>query len=416
MYRPLGMANYLADRGWDVTVVTADERFFDDVTDSSDPALVDQIDPRVVVERVRMPREWMIQNVRTMTKRHAAYPRAYSGYGWLRQKLIFPGRYEAWFRPALRRMRAVHKRKAASVVVATGNPWTAFRVAQAFGTRAHVPYVADFRDGWTLDQFNERALFDEGSRECAWERKLLAASALTTFVNAPMRDWYAEQYPDLAERMIVLENGVDADTLGDMPFRKPHADQPLRFGYVGTITRHLPHAATWVAWERAKDGLGVAGATAHLYGHLGFFAADRADVMSLLPHRPDARVTWEGAVSKTEVGGVYRGLDVLLMMIPSSRFVTAGKSYESMASGKPIVAIHEPDTAASEPLRDYPLWFPVSSVEPGAIAEAMTKAATAARSTTAAQHDDALKHAAKYDRRALLEPFERELRALIHDH
>ena len=41
-----------------------------------------------------------------------------------------------------------------------------------------------------------------------------------------------------------------------------------------------------------------------------------------------------------------------------------GKVYEYMATGKPIVSVHEPESSASATLSGYPLWFPVTAMDP----------------------------------------------------
>ena len=61
------------------------------------------------------------------------------------------------------------------------------------------------------------------------------------------------------------------------------------------------------------------------------------------------------------------------------RYVTSGKVFEYAASALPIVSVHDPGNAASDVLRDYPLWFPVADLEPESIAAAVEAAADAAR-------------------------------------
>ena len=48
------------------------------------------------------------------------------------------------------------------------------------------------------------------------------------------------------------------------------------------------------------------------------------------------------------------------------------------ASALPIVSVHDPRNAATDVLRDYPLWFGVEDLEPETIAGALERAAHAA--------------------------------------
>lgn len=413
VYRPLAMANFFVERGWRVTVVTADRGFFDDVTGSADPELETRIDPRVTVERVRVPRESMIRDIRRMSARHARYPRLYAASLRLRGRIRFPDKYSAWIPGVVHRLRKVHRHHRFDVVVATGNPWSAFRAAQRFARRASVPYVIDYRDSWTLDQYAAKPLFAEGSRQVAWERRVLDGAALITHVNQRMLDWHAERYPDAAPRMMVLQNGTDTEYVSDVRFRRPADDEGVRFGYVGTITRQLPHDVMWEAWARARRDPALADATLSMYGHLGFFPWDVDEIKRLLPLGVGTGVSWEGAVSKTVIGGVYDSLDVVVSMVPPSPFVTAGKTYEGLATGRIMVGVHSPDTAAAEPLSGYPSGLLPASLDADAVARSLVEAAVLARSRTEADFDACREYAARFDRRRLLKPFEEALLAVL---
>lgn len=413
VFRPLAMANHLVRAGWDVTVITIETDFFEHITRSADRSLESTVDPRVRVERVPMPMQHLETDIRRFGRLRGSFPKAHDAlWGWL-QGAGFPERYNVWIPGVVRRVLAVHRRQPVDVVLATGNPWSSFAAAWAVRRARGIPYVMDYRDSWTLDQFSGGDAFPEDHAARRWERRLVRSAARVVFVNRPMRDWHARRYPESAERMLVLENGSDPELLGEPVFRRPLDDSPLRFGYVGTVTTQLPHEQTWAGWELASADPLMAGATAHLYGHLGFFSRSQGQVRALLPSSPASRVTAEGPVPKKGIAATYEALDVLLMLIPSSPFVTGGKVYEYMATGKPIVAVHTPDTAASDPLRGYPLWFPVAALDAESVRDALLKAARAAREATPEDFAACLAHARRYTREALLQPFERELRSVV---
>lgn len=413
VYRALGIANYLAEHGWSVTVITVDEAYFDDVTGSTDPSLLDRVHPDVTVRRVRMPRGHLQSDIRKFGWWRANFPKPAAHVDGLVGK-IFPDKYTRWIPGVVREALRVHRRRRVDLILATGNPWSGFEAARQLHRLTRVPYVLDYRDSWTLSQFTESDAFPPGHPARAAEARAIAGAAAVVFVNDPMLHWHAERYPDAADRMLVLENGYDPDLFQTPPFRRPRPDEPLRFGSVGTITEVWPHTEAWKGWERARSAVEMKGAAFDLYGHLGFFPHAVPVIKDLLPS-PETGVVWRGPVRKTDLGRVYASMDVVVIAIPSSRYVTAGKVYEAMATGKPVVAIHTPETAASEPLRDYPLWFPVKELTISAAADAYVAAARAARDLTEADYTAALQHADRYRRAALLEPFEPRLRGLIHD-
>ncbi len=415
VYRPLAMANHLARHGWRVTVVTVDRGFFEHVTKSSDPALEKAVHPRVTVVRAPMHRQPLETDLSRYSYLRANFPVAYHKAFALTQSRLFPDKYNAWLPAVVKAALRVHRKNRVSVVLATGNPWSAFGAAWAFGRLTRVPYVMDYRDSWTLDQFSASEAFPPAHPAWDWERRLVDGARRVLFVNEPMKDWHAKRYPDVADRMRVVENGYDPDLIGEATFRVPDPDEPLQLGYVGTVTPQLPHEVTWAGWELARDRPELKDATVTMFGHLGFFERTVQQVKALLPLDDGSRVRLGGPVAKTDIAGAYASLDVLLMMIPSSPFVTGGKVYEYMATGRPIVAIHTPDTAATGPLTGYPLWFPVKELTADAVADAMSAAARAARTMTPAIFEQCLAHAERYQRETILTAMDADLRGVLSE-
>ncbi len=150
----------------------------------------------------------------------------------------------------------------------------------------------------------------------------------------------------------------------------------------------------------------------HVFGHLGFFPGSVGALRAKLPRDGEDGVHYEGPVPKAEVGTAYSGLDVLVLMLAGGRYVTSGKVYEYMAAARPIVSVHDPGSAASGLLQEYPLWFPVRELTGEEVARVLREAAAAARAADPALAAAARAHAAGYTRDGQLAGFERELRAL----
>ena len=98
--------------------------------------------------------------------------------------------------------------------------------------------------------------------------------------------------------------------------------------------------------------------------------------------------------------------------MPGAKFVTSGKVFEYMATGKPIVSVHETDIAAADVLNGYPLWFTGTRLDAENVAQSFIAAAKAARDLDRPTFDAALRHADRYTREATLTPWEHRLRAL----
>ncbi len=116
---------------------------------------------------------------------------------------------------------------------------------------------------------------------------------------------------------------------------------------------------------------------------------------------------------KTEVGNLYATWDVLLLVLGSGRYVTSGKVFEYLATGLPIVSVHDPGNAATDVLRGYPSWFPAASLAPADIAAALSAAMQAAQAHDEARFAAGRQFAEQYRRDRQLLPRIAELRAGI---
>ncbi|MFI0366730.1 glycosyltransferase [Actinomadura sp. 1N219] len=431
VYRPRATANRLTELGWDVTVFAAPLSFLHDAIGSVDDKLMETIDPRITLERPELNRFVWQTNVRDYSRFRGAFPQlAQSMYTW-GQKHVFPEHYASWARASVRRALRLHTRQKFDVVLATGNPFASFAAAWLFHKLTRTPYIIDYRDSWTLDQFSEEPRYEDGHPAWRWERRVLKSAANSLYVNEAQRSWHADRYPRAADRMMIVLNGWDTDTLPATaeppPFARAAAGEGApRFSFVGTITDQQPIEEMVEGFTRAREHFEMKSASLDLYGYFGFFrgadnalrkrfAADdgsEASAGSEGEHTFAPGVRYCGPVSKTELADVYQNSDVLVFLNGGGRYVTSGKIFEYMAAGRPIVSVHSPGSAAEELLRDYPLWFNPGGLDPADIADSMIAAAKAAAGLDAPQVAAARDYANRFERSVALEPLVRRLTEL----
>lgn len=405
VYRALATANAFAQRGWRVTVLTADRETFLDYT-GADTSLEELVDPRV--EIVRIPFEWPMLETDV---RRWGFVRAFAPNLWRRARVRLDtvGFPEVGYGPWKRRLETaavdIHRRVPVDLVVASANPNVDFAAADVLHRRFRVPYVMDYRDAWMLDVFDGDLLHPEGGRVARLEARLIASAREVWFVNASIRAWHQQRYPALADRMHVVANGFDPD-LAPLPRVETRApDRPLRFGYIGTVSGKVPLPAFVAGWRVARTrSPALAEARAEIWGYLGFYSTPSANLARLVNENADVGVTYEGPLAKVRVREVYEQFDALLLILGAGRHVTSGKVFEYMASALPIVSVHDPQNAASDVLRDYPMWCPVPDLEPESIARAIESAAELARSATPDQRTRCAEVAQRFRRDLQLAP------------
>jgi glycosyltransferase involved in cell wall biosynthesis len=406
VYRALATSAALADAA-DVTVLTAEREAFERYT-AVDEALEAYVDPRLRVRR--LPFVWP---AREPDRAHWPLGRRVAPRVWWRvrkqlDRVPFPEPgYGPWRSTLESAALAVHAERPVDLVVATANPYVDFVAARVLAREHGVPYVLDYRDAWMLDVFSGGLTHVRGGRVDRTERRLLAGAREVWFVNTPIRDWHAARHPDAASRMHVVANGVDAQFAPPPQLDPPRSGRPLRFGYLGTISRQVPVKELRSGWALARErSPELAAASAELVGHAGHYATTPTVVGEEGAGRAAGSdgVLVRGPVSKTAVAHVYAGLDVLLLVLGTGRYVTSGKVYEYMASALPIVSVHDPGNAASDVLRGYPLWFPAADLSPDSVAAALVEGAAAARSADRATREACARHAASFTREAQLRP------------
>ncbi|WP_433722225.1 glycosyltransferase [Actinoplanes sp. CA-051413] len=424
VYRARATANHFTRAGWDVTVFAAPLGFLYDVIGSTDEKLMDTVDPRITVERPELDTFRWEHELQNMSWFRGTMPTVSKKFFEWREAKQFPEQYVSWARSSVSRALKLHRREKFDAVLATGNPFSAFAAGWAIGKLAKIPYVIDYRDSWTLDLFKDEPAYPPRHPTWKWERRVIGKSAATVFVNNALRDWHAERYPQAADRMMVVPNGWDPDLL-ELPSAESvettAPQRPLKFGYLGTVTTHQPVEEMAEAFRIARTHPDLAEAELNIFGHLGFFRHSHSsflprlglDAAGRIDPATDAGLRLRGPVSKTEVSTVYADSDVLVFLAAGGRYVTSGKIFEYMATGRPIVSVHAPDIAAREVLEGYPLWFHADSLDPEKLAQSFIEAGQAAREAGPEVREAARRHAETFQRDTLLEPLETRMRAFV---
>jgi glycosyltransferase involved in cell wall biosynthesis len=415
VFRARATANYFAEQGWDVTVLKAPDRFFQEVTGSVDPELTGSVDPRVRIGEPEVDQFQWETDLRRYSWFRGNFPAAAKRRHAWKQRRVFPDKYLSWGLSSLREGLRRHRREPFDLILATGNPFAAFGSAWALSRLTRRPFVIDYRDAWTLNQFTDEDMFPPDHPAWKWERRITRAAAASVHVNDNLRAWHAAKYPEAADRMQVVLNGWDPDVLpaaDEAPARDE--DRPLAYSFIGTLTSVQPIGAMIEGFQLVHGGGRHSGSVLDIYGHMGFFSTGEARLRADLGlDESIPGVHYRGPVPKPRIGTAYAASDVLLFLTGGTRYVTTGKVFEYMATGKPIVSIHEKGCAAEELLRDYPLWFEPASLDPADVATAMAEAGDAARKADPGLSDQARRYAASFTRYKALEPFEHWARRLV---
>ncbi|MFV0253065.1 MAG: glycosyltransferase [Beutenbergiaceae bacterium] len=402
VYRALATANMFAQAGWRVTVVTADRETFTRNT-GIDPSLEQEIDPSVEV--VRVPFDWPAQNtdIGSYSRLKVLAPPVWRKVRSKLDQITFPEiTYGPWLRRISEAVADIHSRDPINLTIATANPNVVFAAAHRLYKQAGVPYVMDYRDAWLLNVFSGAQAYDDRSRPARLEAEYIADATEVWFVNEPIRAWHAERYPGSADRMHVVSNGWDPNLLSTQDGATVEKSEPgagLRFGYLGTVSGKVPLKQLVSAWNLAIDnGWIPEGSELHIGGYLGYYAIPNSRMLDIITRGQEHGVKYVGPVPKKSVGQFYADLDVLVLALGTGKYVTSGKVFEYIATGKPILSAHHVDNAASTVLEGHPSWVLPHSLATTPLAWAMADVALQVGQQTEQQRQRTQEFALQYRR------------------
>lgn len=283
----------------------------------------------------------------------------------------------AWARRIEPRVRALLAERPFDVVYATGPPFAHLLVAARVARQAGVPLVTDFRDGWSLDpsvaaSWGKRLLKGGLVR---WvyprlERNVLSASGAVVTNTPSLATALETRAASAGTTLAMVSNGFDeADFAGPPPVvRRDREPELLYCGRFEGIAGRSPEALLRAVRVVVDSGRRL---TFRVLGDDGAVLRRQVHALGL---RDVVRL--EGAVEHAKAVEEIRRADVLVLyQAAGTGIVTpvAGKTFEYLRSGRPLLAVVPPgdnSTVVSRYAQHYRL---AMESDPGSIARAMTE-------------------------------------------
>jgi glycosyltransferase involved in cell wall biosynthesis len=405
-------ANLFAEAGWDVTAVTIHnegwEREF-----GVDPSLSVGVHPRIRVVKLPLSREDLEPDIRTYSEFRARQPRKWLAELRRREVESFPEIVFGSWRVALEEgVLAVHAERPADLMLVSPAPNAGLAAAWRLWSEQGVPYAVDYRDAWSLNVLTGEEAFPVGSRAGEWEQCVIEHANAVWCVNEAIADFYRYRYPKVADRIQTVQNGFDALVVSRRT-RRPDRERGLTFGYVGTANFPADMLTPLVeGWRRSRATDPLLGRSRLVFrGHFGAgFARGATRHVAMISTGAIDGVSYDGPAAKSELADFYGQCDALVLILAGGRYVTAGKTYEYVASGLPIMSVHAEEHGAAEILADYPLWVPPPvPLDADTVAASFRATARLVVETTDDLRARAAEYGRFYERRAMLAPAVRAL-------
>ena len=147
--RPLKLAKYLPEFGWDVTVITLAQHSYH----ALDQSLADELPETVIVKHVgvRGPLHWAHARSRRRSDKDRQHRTAPAWARRLQQLARWPDDKFGFVRPAVRAASRLLTERPYDLIWTTSPPPSVHRVGLTIQRTHKLPWVADFRDPWLVN-------------------------------------------------------------------------------------------------------------------------------------------------------------------------------------------------------------------------------------------------------------------------
>ncbi|MCR4314921.1 MAG: glycosyltransferase [Planctomycetes bacterium] len=319
--RSLKFVKYLPGSGWAPVVVTVD----DDPIHRKDHKLLGELGPETEIVRVGARRfDRVIMQAAKLGLRNIATR--------LSKRWAFPDRARGWIKPAIRKGVEIARKRKVDILFATGSPWSSFLIVHEISQITGIPYVIDFRDPWTRNSVNK---YDRG--------KLLekAKSLEAKMIDGAFRvtTWGEVDYPKFlelgsdasADRIRPISNGYDESDFQSVPLKTFSKPTIVFSGSMYAFT--LPTYVLMAVRKLVDSHEGDLPFQMIFVGNAQPVVAETVSELSLEKH-----VSIIPPVSHEDAISYLLSADALLVIIQEAEnSTTAGKMYEYLRSGKPIL-------------------------------------------------------------------------------
>ncbi|MFQ5535036.1 MAG: glycosyltransferase family 4 protein [Sphingomonadales bacterium] len=361
-------AKYIQSRGHDVRVIAAlDTRF--------PPLLSPGISPDRIIYAPFSPPSLRRRNQESrkvgkgataisdqVARPQAGHPRSrlHRFLGETHDKLInLPDRHIWWRGNAIAAGRALMEHWRPDIIYASAPPHSGLLVAASLSREFPTPWIAEFRDLWVDHPYYDEPVWRRLIEKPLERRVLKSCAGFITVTES----WAEHLRIVTAKPVALVLNGFDPDDYPANPDAGPKTGAKLTILYAGALyqTKRDP--------RMLFDAMRRLGELSHSVNTI--FYVKEVELVSRLAREFSVEhcVEVRGMVPRGEVIEAQRHADILLLLRwddPREDGVIAGKLFEYIGAGRPILSVGSVRGEAADMIRDHGLG--VVSSDPETIA------------------------------------------------
>jgi glycosyltransferase involved in cell wall biosynthesis len=252
----------------------------------------------------------------------------------LRIRMVFPDESMRWLPKAVLQALKAARQEDVSAIISSGDPVVNHLAAIIVSKIRKIPWIADFRDAWSVNPDRIRSRFQISVSDYV-EKRILTKATIVTSVTNPVVAYLARKVAKRQDAFCCITNGYDEEETTNL------ADiQPARDVFLMTFTGNFTEYTQFNPFFKAIKLLVHLGKIdkrkirIQLVGDFKGFHDDKlleiSDIIMISSH-----------ISHEEVVSMQQASHVLLLVHygESSKYAVSAKLYEYMATGRPVLAI-----------------------------------------------------------------------------
>lgn len=267
---------------------------------------------------------------------------------WIRGNFFIPDARKFWIKPSIRFLHEYLREHPVDALMSSGPPHSVHMIAQGLRQKSNIPWLADFRDPWTnIDFYDQLKLSKWADRR----HRKMEKTVIDSCDSLSTVSWvWGKEFEEMgAKNVAVITNGFDHE---DFSSKSPELAEGFVCSHIGFLNQDRNSSVLWEAFGelaaeiplfKEKLILRFIGKTdpicfqqLHAQG-----LAEQIEEIPYVPHN--------------EVLTYTRSTQVLLLLVndvPNVMGHIPGKTYEYVASRRPVLAIGPPEADFAKIIRE----------------------------------------------------------------